>query len=226
MFSVLSAARIPPWRTSKNPAKRRAMPQEKPARKYGPGAWKPRAVFLLLVATVLVLGVAELLNAMRRPSLTRIKGPAGAHQLVIYQKGRAANREAWLMTEPQGEAGPAHCFQRIDCTEDDRTTGDLRWSFDGQALYAARRKAGSIEEVERPLWVYDFKERKLWSLDERPLASQLEMHAATESQLVDRINGHGGKGPVAASWYDLGKRGQHLFAWQITRWEKSLPVRR
>ncbi len=201
------------------------MPQDSSARKYGPGAWKPRAVFLLLVAALLVLGVAELLNLMQRPSLTRITGPAGARQLVIYQKGRAANREAWLLTEPQGELGPAHCFQRIDCTEDDRITGDIRWSFDGQALYATRRKAGSIEEADRPLWVYDFRELKLWSLDARALAGGLPMHAADEAGLVRMINDRGGKGPVAVSWYDLGKRGDYLFAWQITRWEKALPAR-
>jgi len=199
------------------------MPQDTSARKYGPGAWKPRAVFFLLAAALLVLGVAELLNVMRRPSLTRVKGPAGAHQIIIYQKGRAANREAWLLTEPQGEAGPARCFHRIDCTEDDRLTGDIRWSFDGHALYAARRKGKSIEEAERPLWVFDFKERKLWSLNEQPLASRLEMHSAGEAQLVRLINDRGGKGPVAVSWYDLGKRGEYLFAWQITRWEKALP---
>ena len=189
----------------------------------GTGAWKPRAVFLLLVAGLLLLGVAELLNLLRHPSLSRVKGPAGAQRVVIYQKGRAANREAWLLIEPEGELGPPHCFQRIDCSGDDSTTGDIRWSFDGHALYATRRKAASIEEADRPLWVYDFKEKKLWSLDEKPLASRLEMHAGTEAQLVRLINDRGGKGPVAVAWYDLGKRGEYLFAWQITRWEKALP---
>jgi len=189
----------------------------------GTGAWKPRAVFLLLVAALLVLVAAELLNLLRHPSLSRLKGPGGVQRLVIYQKGRAANREAWFLTEPDGELGPARCFQRIDCTGDDTTTGDVRWSFDGQALYATRRKAASIEEADRPLWVYDFKEQKLWSLDEKPLSSHLEMHSGSEARLVRLINDHGGKGPVAVSWYDLGKRGDYLFAWQITRWEKALP---
>ena len=199
------------------------MSQEPASRKRGPGAWKPRVVFVLLAAAVLLLAGAELLNLMRRPSLTRARGPAGANQFVIYQKGRAANREAWLLTEPQGEAGPARCFQRIDCTEDDRLTGHVRWSFDGHLLYATRRKVATIEASDRPLWVFDFKAEKLWSLDEKPLASHLEMHSATEAQLVRLINDHGGPGPVAAAWYDLGKRGEYLFAWQITRWEKSLP---
>ena len=193
------------------------------ASRSGKGAWKPRAVFALFVAALLLLGVMELLNLMRRPSLTRVKGPAGANRLVIYQKGRAANREAWLMTEPQGEAGPARCFQRIDCTEDDRQTGDLRWSYDGHALYATRRKGATIEEADQPLWAYDFKAGKLWSLDAKPLAGHLEMTSATERQLVQLINDHGGKGPVAAAWYELGKRGEYLFAWQITRWERALP---
>jgi hypothetical protein len=189
----------------------------------GTGAWKPRAVFLLLLAALLLLGGAELLNLLRRPSLSRIKGPAGARQLVIYQKGRAANREAWLFVEPEGERAPPHCFHRIDCTENDTLTGDLRWSFDGHALYAVRRRPATLEEAERPLWVYDFKERKLWSLDPKPLASGLPMHAATEAQLVSLINAGTGKGPIAVSWYDFGKRGEYLFAWQITRWENGLP---
>jgi len=171
----------------------------------------------------MLLGVAELLNVMRRPSFSRLKGPAEANHFVLYQKGRAANREAWLFMEPQAESGPAVCFQRIDCTKEDRMTGDIRWSFDGAALYAARRKASSIEAADRPLWVFDFAKQQLWSIDDKPLAHHLPLHAATEAALVNLINSHGGKGPVAVSWYELGKRGEYLFAWQITRWENALP---
>ena len=190
------------------------------------GAWIPRLVFWLLVTSVVLLGAAELLNVMQRPSLSRFTGPALANHFVIYQKGRAGNREAWLLVEPQAESGPAACFQRIDCTEADRITGDLRWSFDGAAIYAARRKASTIDGTDRPLWVYEFNTRKLWSGDDQPLAHQLPMNAATEAGLVDIINRHGGKGPVAVSWYDLGKRGDYLFAWQITRWEQALPQKK
>ena len=42
------------------------------------------------------------------------------------------------------DAGPPVCFQRIDCTAKDEVTGDLRWSFDGAALYAARRRMGML----------------------------------------------------------------------------------
>ena len=186
------------------------------------GAWTPRLVFWLLAAAVLLLVVAEMLNVMRRPSLTRLAGPAQANHVVLYQKGRSGSREAWLLMEPRAESGPAWCFQRIDCTEADRLTGDVRWSFDGAALYAARRKAATIEGSDRPLWVFEFASKKLWSLDDQPRAHHLPMHPATEAGLVDIINSHGGKGPVAVSWYDLGKRGDYLFAWQITRWENAL----
>jgi len=183
----------------------------------------PRAVFLLLVAALLLLGGVELFNVLKRPSLSRVKGPAGAERFVLYQKGRAANREAWLLAEPEGELGPPECFQWIDCTEDDHTTGDLHWSFDGHLLYAVRRKPATLEEADLPLWVYDFKERKLWALDEKPPFIWMEKHSATSLQMVRQINEHGGKGPVAVPWYELGKRGEYLFAWQITRWEKVLP---
>src|SRR5687768_11387131 len=46
------------------------------------GAWKPRLVFWLLAAAVIMLGVAELLNVMRRPSFSRLKGPAEANSFV------------------------------------------------------------------------------------------------------------------------------------------------
>lgn len=187
------------------------------------GAWKPRVVFWLLAAAVILLGAFELLNVMQRPSFARLAGPAQVNHIVLYQKGRAANREAWLLMEPQAESGPALCFQRIDCTEADRMTGDIRWSFDGAALYAARRKAATIEGADRPLWVFEFATKKLWSGDDQPLAHHLATHPATEAGMVAIINRHGGKGPVAVSWYDLGKRGDYLFAWQITRWERALP---
>jgi hypothetical protein len=187
------------------------------------GAWKPRVFFWLLLGAVLLLAVTELLNVMRRPSLTYLQGPARAHGLVLYQKGRAKSREAWLLTEPQAEAGPPVCFQRIDCSEKDQTTGDLRWSFDGQALYATIRKAASIEAADRPLWVYEFNASKLWALKDESQSRRLPVSIASETALVDTINRHGGKGPVAVSWYDLGKHGDYLFAWQITRWEKALP---
>jgi hypothetical protein len=189
----------------------------------GEGAWKPRIFFWLLAGAILLLGVMELLNVMRRPSLVRAKGPAGVNGFVLYQKGRAGEREAWLMAEPRADAGPPVCFQRIDCTAKDDLTGDLRWSFDGAALYADRRKAPSIEAADRPLWVYEFAGGKLWSLHDTPLEHNLPMLPATEAGLVDIINRHGGKGPVAASWYEFGKRGEYLFAWQITRWERALP---
>jgi hypothetical protein len=189
----------------------------------GGGSWKPRVFFWLLAAALLLLAVAELLNVMQRPSLTYLRGPAGANGLVLYQKGRAGSREAWLLTEPLAEAGPPVCFQHVYCTKKDQTTGDLRWSFDGLALYATRRRAASIEAADRPMWVYEFGPGKLWSLDGSPQEHHLPVTTANETALVEIINRHGGKGPVAVSWYDLGKRGEYLFAWQITRWEKALP---
>lgn len=183
-----------------------------------------RLFFWLLLASVLLLGVAELLNALRRPSLARLTGPAGANSIVLYQKGRAANREAWLFTEPAGDAGQPVCFQHIDCTARDGNTGDLRWTFDGGALYAGQRRTTGIEAIEHPLWVYEFATRELSSVPASPLPNHPGGRRAKESALVDIINRHGGKGPIAVAWYDLGKRGTYLFAWQITRWENALPA--
>lgn len=212
------------WRSGKNSRTQSSVAQKPASIKVTVGgAWKPRLFFWLLIASVLLLCVMELLNVMQRPSLTRLNGPAGANNIVLYQKGRAGSREAWVFAEPRSDTGPPVCFQRIDCTEADDRTGDLRWSFDGAALYATRRKASTIEAADRPLWVYEFASGKLFSLSDNAPGNRLTTTVATEAGLVKIINHHGGKGPVAVSWYDLGKRGDYLFAWQITRWERALP---
>lgn len=187
------------------------------------GAWKPRLFFWMLVAAVVALSGREVINVMEHPSLTRFSGPAGAGQFVLYQKGKSRDRLAWLYVEPEEDRAPPVCFHRIDCSEKDTVTGDLRWSFDGMTLYASRRQAGSLEAADRPLWAYEFTTGKLWTLQPSEMAAGLHALAATEAELVDIINRHGGKGPVAVSWYDLGKRGAYLFAWEITRWERALP---
>ncbi len=202
-------------------ARRSASTRSAPA-----GAWKPRVFFWLLIAALLLLGGAEIFNAFRRPALLFFKGPGEFHRLVLYQKGRAGSREAWLLTEPQGDSGPPRCFQRIDCTDADKFTGGLRWSYDGKTLYATRRRPQSMDAGDRPLWVYEFETNKLWSVSDAPGAGTFPLLPATERTLVDLINRHGGKGPAVVSWYDLGKHGEHLFAWQLTRWENALPSAR
>ena len=160
---------------------------------------------------------------MDRPSLTRYSGFAGAGKFVLFQKGSPRERRAWLFVEPDADAGPPVCFQTLDCSEKDTLTGDIRWSYDGAALYASRRRAESIEAADRPLWVYEFTTGKLWTLNPGALPAGLTGIEGDEATLVDIINRHGSKGPVAVSWYDLGKRGNYLFAWEITRWQQALP---
>lgn len=187
------------------------------------GAWKPKAVFWLLAAAVMVLTGRELLNLLERPSLTKLSGPAGAGRFVLYQKGRAADREAWLFVEPDGERGPPRCFQMVECSDRDTVTGDLQWTFDGAALYAVKRKPEQTAGPGRPLWLYEFTTGRLWSSQVEALKSAVPVTAVTEQTLVEMVFRHGGHGPVAVPWYDLGRRGAYLFAWEITRWERAIP---
>lgn len=187
------------------------------------GAWKPRLVFWLLAAAVMLLGGRELFNMLQRPSLTKLSGPAQAASFVLYQKGRPAEREAWLFVEPDGDRGPPRCFQFVDCSEKDTATGDLQWTFDGAALYAVKRKPEQTAGPARPLWLYEFTTGKLWSAQAEALRSVVPVQLVSEQSLMEMVQRHGGAGPVAVQWYDMGKRGAYLFAWEITRWEQALP---
>ena len=78
-------------------------------------------------------------------------GPA----LIFYQKGYAAAREAWIFDEPQGSAGPPRVIQKVDCRASNTLTGEIRWTADGRAVYAAGRtpvKRG-VPELR---WLFEF----------------------------------------------------------------------
>jgi hypothetical protein len=199
----------------------RAKPRKKSAMKTG--EWKPRVMFWLLVLAVLGLGAAELRNALRRPSLHRVAGEPGTPALTLYYKGRPESRVAWLFFEPEGETGAPVCFQCIDCTPREETTGEIRWSFTGQVLYATRRRPESLDTGSLPLWAYDFEQRTLYALPELAKACPLAVQPAAEREMVALINRTGGKGRLALAWYDLGKKGDYLPAWKATRWEQALP---
>ncbi len=187
------------------------------------GAWKPRVFFWLLVAGFVALSAAELLNALRRPSLLRIPGLPGSPPLVVYHKGRPEHRVAWLFFEPGGEEGAPVCFQQIDCSSRDEDTGEVRWSFTGDLLYATRRRGETIDAGSHPLWAYDFGRKVLHAVKKEAEILGLPVKVSTEREIVELINRGGGKGPLAMVWYDFGKTGDYLPAWKATRWEQQLP---
>ena len=186
------------------------------------GAWVPRVVFGVLVAALLVLGAAELRNVIRKPSLVRLTGP-GKVRAVLYQKGRPGSREAWLMHEPKGSLGPPVCIQRIGDVDSDQRTGDLCWSQDGALLYAAQRRSLEMSRNDEPLWVFDFGTGRLWVLTPRDRMNGETGEVTTDAGLRRLLASHGGRGPVALRWQELGKAHGHLLAWQVTRWERVIP---
>lgn len=187
------------------------------------GEWKPRVFFWVLTVALVILSAAELFNALRRPSLLRIAGLPGAKSLIVYQKGRPESRAAWLFYEPGGEESAPVCFQRIDCTTADEDTGEIRWSFTGDILYATRRRADTIDTGSLPLWAYDLTTGALYAVSDEAAKFGLPVKVTGEREIVELINSGGGKGPLALAWYDFGKRGEYLPAWKSTRWEQQLP---
>ena len=187
----------------------------------------PRCFFVLLMGLLGLGAAVEVRNRLRHPSLLRASAGPGGSALVFYQKGHAAAREAWLFDEPQGSAGPPRLLQRIDCRAPLSELGELRWTADGRAIYAAGQSAAG-RGVPVLRWMVEFAEagsgpaalvvsRADWALAGR--AFLLEGPAAMGA----RWRRHGGAGAVVLSWYEVGKQGPHLFSWQTTRWEQALP---
>ncbi len=198
------------------------------AEKRKKNAWQPSLFGLVLAACLLFLAVMEIINLFRLPEVRPLLSPGAATGIVLYQKGRPQAREAWLFIEPQGDLGPPVCFQRIDCRpQADSRTGVLHWSVDGNALYALRRRTHDARNMTGVLWLYDIPARKLYATDAGIVGAALPWSPASESGLLSLIQRHRGHGPVAVSWYELGKSAsqRHRFAWQVTRWEKALPSR-
>lgn len=211
-------------------------------------AFLPRFVFLLLFLLVGGMTALEVRNVLRHPSVLFRAGPKGAPGLVFYQKGHASAREAFLLDEPDGPDGPPRLIQHIDCRPQFSDIGEIRWTADGKAVYAAGRTPQSRGvPVIRWLYVFSSEENSAaGGLGKQKAAAASESAATRPKQgrlyisqpdyalpgrtafvekpdaLTARWHLHQGAGPLAAAWYDLGAKGGHLFSWQTTRWEKAL----
>ncbi len=187
-----------------------------------PPALLPRLVFFLLLGLLAALLAIEVRNGLRHPGVRRVPGPKGAPALTFYEKGYASAREAWLFDEPKGTRGPPRLIQRIDCRPQMTDIGEIRWTTDGQAVYAAGRTAQS-RGVPVVRWLFEFSNGRLYvSRPELGLPGRT-VFVEDPAALTARWHQHKGAGPLAAAWYDLGALGPGLFSWQATRWEKALP---
>jgi len=209
-------------------------------------AWLPTVVFLLLLALLGTMAAVELRNGLRHPSVRRVAPPAGAPALTFYEKGHASARESWLFDEPQGTAGPPRLIQRMDCRLQATDIGEIRWTADGRAVYAAGREALQ-RGVPVVRWLFEFEPPRGKPPVKVPLGGAVRAQASPSkggrlylsapeyalpgrtafveeaAALTGRWRQHGGAGAVVAAWYDLGAKGPRLFSWQTTRWENLLP---
>lgn len=208
--------------------------------------WLPKVVFVLLLVLLATMVGVEVRNGLRHPSVRRVAPPAGASALTFYQKGQASAREAWLFDEPQGTAGPPRLIQRIDCRLQATAIGEIRWTADGRAVYAAGRDP-SQRGVPVVRWLFEMDPpegkptgkgapgKKAPAASLSPPEGRLYLSGPEyalpgrtafvedPTALTNRWRQHGGAGMVASVWYDLGAMGPPLFSWQTTRWENRLP---
>gem|GEM_PF-2256438 len=187
-----------------------------------PTALLPRLVFFLLLGLLAALLAIEVRNGLRHPGVLRVPGPKGAPALTFYQKGYASAREAWLFDEPQGSNGPPRLIQRIDCRPWMTDIGEIRWTSDGQAVYAAGRNPSS-RGLPVVRWLFEFSNGRLHVSRPEPGLPGRTVFVEDPAALVARWHQHKRAGPLAAAWYDLGALRPRLFSWQTTRWEKALP---
>ncbi len=182
----------------------------------------PRLVFLGLLLLLAAMGTVEVRQGFRHASVLRVPGTSPAPGLVFYQKGRASAREAWLFDEPQGTAGPPRLIQRIECSAVPQAVGEIAWTSDGKAVFAAGRR---LEKRGEPLvrWLFEFETARLYLSDPEFSLPGRTAFVEDPAALTDRWRRHGGTGATAANWYDLGAIGPRLFSWQATRWEQALP---
>jgi hypothetical protein len=160
----------------------------------------------------------EVRNVLRHPSLMRRSTADGSRSLTFFQRGTASAREAWIFDEPQGSSGPPRLIQHVDCRPQHTGVGEVRWTFDGQAVYATARPP--LKEIR---WVFESGNGRLFVSDPEFSLPGVTAIAETPQSLAGRVRNHGGQGPAAASWYEMGAQGDHLFFWQTTRWENRLP---
>jgi hypothetical protein len=182
----------------------------------------PRLVFLLLVGLLVSLLVVEVRNGLRHPSVRRMPAPKAGAALIFYQKGYASAREAWIFDEPQGSAGPPRVIQKVDCRPSNTLTGEIRWTADGQAVYAAGRTP-LRRGVPQLRWLFEFEAGRLFVSTPDLALPGRTVFVEDSAALTARWRQHQGAGPVAVTWYELGAEGPHLFSWQTTRWENALP---
>ena len=182
----------------------------------------PRLVFLLLVGLLVSLLVVEVRNGLRHPSVRRMPAPKAGAALIFYQKGSPSAREAWIFVEPQGTAGPPRLIQKVDCRPSNTLTGEIRWTADGQAVYAVGRTP-LRRGVPQLRWLFEFEAGRLFVSTPDLALPGRTVFVEDSAALTARWRQHQGAGPVAATWYELGAQGPHLFSWQTTRWENALP---
>ena len=233
-FPIMARRRPPDSPTGNRPARMSRLPAKAKRRSpadHGAGesgeipertALLPRVVFFLLMGLLGTLLVVEVRNGLRHPGVLRVAAPRGAPTLTFYQKGYASAREAWLFDEPQGSNGPPRLIQRIDCRPQLTDTGEIRWTADGQAVYAAGRTAQS-RGVPMVRWLFEFTTGRLYVSRPELALSGRTVFVENAAALTTRWHQHKGAGALAAAWYDLGALGPRLFSWQVTRWEKALP---
>ena len=186
------------------------------------GAWVPRVFFAVILLAVVVLVAMEARNAVRKPSLSVLNGPAGM-RVHVYACSGPGGRDVWLLAEPRGLLGKPVCFQHILAGSKYDRTGTLYWSADGLLLAAAERQASGVDGPGAPLWIYEMGSGALrWrQLPERPCG--IEGGLCDTPSLVRLLEAHGGRGAVAMAVDDFGEYRGGLRPWQLARWENVLP---
>ena len=186
------------------------------------GAWVPRVFFAVILLAVVVLVAMEARNAVRKPSLSVLNGPAGM-RVHVYACSGPGGRDVWLLAEPKGLLGKPVCFQHILAGSKYDRTGTLYWSSDGLLLAAAERQASGVDGPGAPLWIYEMGSGALrWrQLPERPCGIEGEL--CDTPSLVRLLEAHGGRGAVAMAVDDFGEYRGGLRPWQLARWENVLP---
>lgn len=213
---------LSPVMARRRPASETDIPVDSGAAPPAGTACLPRAVFLLLLGLLGSLFAVEVRNGLRHPSVRRVPAPKTGPALIFYQKGSPSARETWIFEEPQGTAGPPRLIQKVDCRPSNTLTGEIRWTADGRAVYAAGRTPLQ-RGVPQVRWFFEFEAGRLFVSTPDLALPGRTVFVEDSAALTARWRQHQGAGPVAATWYELGAQGPHLFSWQTTRWENALP---
>lgn len=199
-------------------ARRNAAPPDSRTDDASGSACLPKVVFGLLFLLLSGLGGVEVMNVLRHPSLMPRKSPDGSRTLIFFQRGPAGAREAWIFDEPAGTSGPPRVVQFVDCRPEETRIGTIGWTSDMAAVYATAKPPAKMV-----LWLFEMEKGRLFVTDPDFALPGTTAIAESPAALAARWKRHGGAGPVAAEWYELGAMGEHLFFWQATRWTRLLP---